>query len=74
MKQDEGLAKPKGGSMVFIASISARMASKAQYTSDYCASKGAVVALATQLGCELLQIEESVSIPFLLGRFCHLDK
>ncbi|KAJ0108814.1 sorbose reductase sou1 [Diaporthe amygdali] len=53
VKQDEGLAKPKGGSMVFIASISARMASKAQYTSDYCASKGAVVALATQLGCEL---------------------
>lgn len=39
--------------MVFIASIAARMASKAQYTSDYCSSKGAVVALATELGCEL---------------------
>ncbi|KAM5387026.1 hypothetical protein ACJZ2D_000319 [Fusarium nematophilum] len=52
-KQDEGLATPKGGSLVFIASIAAHMASKGQYTSDYCSSKGAVVALATQLGCEL---------------------
>lgn len=53
VKQDEGSDKPQGGSMVFVGSIAARMASKAQYTSDYCSSKGAVVALATQLGCEL---------------------
>lgn len=53
VKQDEGLAKPRGGSMVFIASIAARWASKDQFISDYCSSKGAVVALASQLGCEL---------------------
>lgn len=53
VKQDEGLVKPRGGSMVFIASIAARWSSKAQYISDYCASKGAVVSLASQLGCEL---------------------
>lgn len=53
VKQDEGSAKPRGGSMVFIASIAARWSSKDQYISDYCSSKGAVVALANQLGCEL---------------------
>lgn len=53
VRQDEGLAKPNGGSMVFIASIAARWSSKDQFISDYCASKGAVVSLASQLGCEL---------------------
>lgn len=53
VKQDTGLEKPRGGSMVFIASIAARMASKLQYTSDYCSSKGAVTALSVQLSCEL---------------------
>lgn len=53
VKQDEGLSRPRGGSMVFIASIAARWSSKDQYISDYCSSKGAVVALANQLGCEL---------------------
>lgn len=42
-----------GGSIVFIASIAAYVASKGQTTSDYCASKGAVVALARALGVEL---------------------
>lgn len=36
-----------------IGSICAYMASKAQFLSDYCASKGAVVALAKGLGVEL---------------------
>lgn len=44
---------PKGGSIVMIASIAAYVASKGQATSDYCASKGAVVALAKSLGVEL---------------------
>ena len=41
------------GSIVFIASIAAYVASKGQTTSDYCSSKGAVVALAKALGVEL---------------------
>lgn len=41
------------GSIVFIASIAAYVASKGQATSDYCSSKGAVVALAKSLGVEL---------------------
>ncbi|OQU98953.1 hypothetical protein CLAIMM_04662 [Cladophialophora immunda] len=41
------------GSVVMIASIAAHQASKLQYTSDYCASKGAVLALCRQLGVEL---------------------
>jgi sorbose reductase len=41
------------GSMVFIASIAAYVASKGQNTSDYCASKGAVLSLAKALGVEL---------------------
>jgi sorbose reductase len=36
-----------------IASIAAHGASKLQYTSDYCASKGAVLALGRQLSVEL---------------------
>lgn len=43
----------RGGSMVFIASIAAYVASKGQNTSDYCASKGAVVSLCKALGVEL---------------------
>ena len=44
---------PRGGSIVFIASIAAYVASKGQNTSDYNASKGAVVSLARALGVEL---------------------
>jgi sorbose reductase len=44
---------PRGGSIVFIASIAAYVASKGQATSDYNASKGAVVSLARALGVEL---------------------
>lgn len=44
---------PRGGSIVLIASVAAYVASKGQTTSDYCASKGAVVALAKALGVEL---------------------
>lgn len=44
---------PKGGSIVMIASVAAYVASKGQTTSDYCASKGAVVSLAKALGVEL---------------------
>ncbi|OQV08081.1 hypothetical protein CLAIMM_12405 [Cladophialophora immunda] len=41
------------GSIVMVASIAAYVASKGQCTSDYCASKGAVVSLARALGVEL---------------------
>ena len=44
---------PRGGSIVFIASVAAYVASKGQTTSDYNASKGAVVSLARALGVEL---------------------
>lgn len=44
---------PHGGSIVFVASIAAYVASKGQCTSDYCSSKGAVVSLAKALGVEL---------------------
>lgn len=36
-----------------IASIAAHQASKDQFTSDYCMSKGAVLSLTKQLGVEL---------------------
>lgn len=54
MKRQESTDfNPQGGSIVFIASIAAYVASKGQTTSDYCASKGAVVSLARALGVEL---------------------
>jgi NAD(P)-dependent dehydrogenase (short-subunit alcohol dehydrogenase family) len=52
-KQDQGKQSPRGGSIVMIGSVCAYMASKAQFLSDYCASKGAVVTLAKGLGVEL---------------------
>ena len=52
-QQDPTKYNPRGGSMVFIASIAAYVASKGQCTSDYCASKGAVVSLSKALGVEL---------------------
>lgn len=54
MARQEGTEfNPRGGSIVLVASIAAYVASKGQTTSDYCASKGAVVALAKALGVEL---------------------
>ncbi|BCS21850.1 uncharacterized protein APUU_30075A [Aspergillus puulaauensis] len=52
-KQDPSPESRCKGSIVFIASIAAYVASKGQATSDYCSSKGAVVALAKSLGVEL---------------------
>lgn len=52
-RQEPTEFNPRGGSIVLIASIAAHVASKGQTTSDYCASKGAVVALAKALGVEL---------------------
>lgn len=52
-RQEPTKQNPRGGSIVFIASIAAYVASKGQTTSDYCASKGAVVSLAKALGVEL---------------------
>lgn len=52
-RQEPTSFNPRGGSIVLIASIAAYVASKGQSTSDYCASKGAVVALAKALGVEL---------------------
>lgn len=54
MDKQEPLPNSSGkGSIVLIASIAAYVASKGQATSDYCSSKGAVVALAKSLGVEL---------------------
>lgn len=52
-KQPPTQANPRGGSIVFMGSVAAYTASKGQDTSDYCASKGAVVALCKALGVEL---------------------
>ncbi|KAH6889218.1 hypothetical protein B0T10DRAFT_459877 [Thelonectria olida] len=52
-KQEATDFNPRGGSIVMIASIAAYVASKGQTTSDYCASKGAVLSLAKALGVEL---------------------
>lgn len=52
-KQEERANNGGRGSMVFVASIAAYVASKGQNTSDYCASKGAVLSLAKALGVEL---------------------
>lgn len=54
MEKNESIPQnPMGGSIVMIASIAAYVASKGQNTSDYCASKGAVLSLAKALGVEL---------------------
>lgn len=54
MEKNESIPQnPKVGSIVMIASIAAYVASKGQNTSDYCASKGAVLSLAKALGVEL---------------------
>jgi sorbose reductase len=45
------------GSIVMIASIAAHRASKGQFLSDYCASKGAVASLAKALAVELAEKE-----------------
>lgn len=52
-KQPPTNFNPKGGSIVFMGSVAAYVASKGQNTSDYCASKGAVVALCKASGVEM---------------------
>lgn len=51
-KQEPTEYNPRGGSIVYMASIAAHVASKGQNTSDYCTSKGAVVSL-----CKALEVE-----------------
>lgn len=53
IKQPLISANASVGSVVAIASIAAHQASKDQFTSDYCMSKGAVLSLTKQLGVEL---------------------
>ncbi|KAF6813374.1 short-chain dehydrogenase reductase sdr [Colletotrichum plurivorum] len=55
------------GSIVTIASIAAQQASKGQYTSDYCMSKGAVLSLTKQLGVELAEHDLKGATVFLLS-------
>jgi len=57
MVKQPRLEKAAGaGSIVMIASIAAHQASLGQYTSDYCSSKGAVLALSRQLSVELARV------------------
>ena len=49
------------GAVLMIASISAHQASKGQFTSDYCMSKGAVLSLCKQLGVELAEHDVRVN-------------
>lgn len=53
MDRQESISASQRGSIVFVASIAAYVASKGQNTSDYCASKAAVVGLCKALGVEL---------------------
>jgi sorbose reductase len=53
VKQPRLEGSSSAGSLVFIASIAAHQASRGQYTSDYCSSKGAVLSLSRQLAAEL---------------------
>ncbi|KAL7757102.1 hypothetical protein ACKLNR_014095 [Fusarium oxysporum f. sp. zingiberi] len=55
VKQSPRSADASIGSIVTIASIAAHQASRGQYTSDYCMSKGAVLSLTKQLGVELAE-------------------
>jgi NAD(P)-dependent dehydrogenase (short-subunit alcohol dehydrogenase family) len=55
VRQDENKENKRGGSVLMIASIAAYQASKMQYLSDYCSSKGAIVALVRELGVELAE-------------------
>lgn len=53
VKQPRLEGSKSAGSVVMIASIAAHQASKDQFTSDYCSSKGAVLSLSRQLSVEL---------------------
>ncbi|RFU34864.1 hypothetical protein B7463_g1440, partial [Scytalidium lignicola] len=53
ISQAPSTTNPKGGSIILVGSVAAYQASKAQYLSDYCASKGAVLSLARELAVEL---------------------
>lgn len=53
----------QAGSIVMIASIAARQASRGQFLSDYCASKGAVASLAKEIAVELA--EESIRVNYI---------
>jgi sorbose reductase len=53
IRQKPSEVNPKGGSIVLMGSVAAYQASKAQYLSDYCSSKGAILSLAKELGVEL---------------------
>lgn len=58
VKQDENEdseSQKQGGSILMIASVAAYQASKMQYLSDYCSSKGAIVSLVRELGVELAE-------------------
>ena len=71
-RQDPIKDYAKRGSIVFIASIAAYVASKGQTTSDYCASKGAVLSLTKALGVELAMCGvrvNSISPGFVLAEF-----
>jgi sorbose reductase len=60
-KQVTAAPSSSKGSIVMIASIAAHRASKGQFLSDYCASKGAVTSLAKALAVELAEKEIRVN-------------
>lgn len=55
VKQQADDNHAQGGSILMIASIAAYQASKMQYLSDYCSSKGAILSLVRELGVELAE-------------------
>lgn len=54
-KQEKDPRSSSVGSIVIIASIAAHRASKGQFLSDYCATKGAVASMAKEIAVELAE-------------------
>lgn len=55
LKQEKRKGSIGAGSIVMIASIAAQRASKGQFLSDYCATKGAVASMAKEIAVELAE-------------------
>ncbi|PMD52823.1 NAD(P)-binding protein [Hyaloscypha bicolor E] len=70
-KQSSAAPSASKGSIVLIASIAAHRASKGQFLSDYCTSKGAVASMAKALAVELA--EKSIRVNYISPGYIMTD-